>query len=172
MVDVIIVALILVQMGVVVGRRAGMGTYDTLVFPGIGIRRIVVDHIAHSALVGFRNSDVLLLLVFVPVGILTICPIGAIGINELTIEEVQFAGLEVIGSGNLDGTAVEFDHRGLQFDDTGIIRLDIGAFLVGVATAEGEPARAVLVDHHTGVEDPVTGQRTWGVAIDQRRLEG
>ena len=166
MVDVIIGSLIFVQVGMVVGRRAGMRTIDTLILPWVWVGRIVGNHIAHRTGFWFRYTDVLFLLVFVPVGIFTICPVRAIGIDKLTIHDVQLAGLEVIGSRQFDGAAVDSRHRRLQLGNTCIIGLKVSTFFIRIATTERNPTCAVLIDYHTWVEDPIARQCTWGISVD------
>ena len=61
------------------------------VLPRVGIHRIVGYHIAHRTGVGLTDFDVLFLLVCVPVGIGAFRPRRTIGIDELTVHDIQLA---------------------------------------------------------------------------------
>ena len=60
----------------------------------------------------------------------------------------------MIGSRNLGGLTVKGCHRWLQFGKAGVVGLNVGTLLVGITTTEGDPAYTVLINNHTGIENP------------------
>ena len=172
MIKEVVVALKLLQVRVVVAPSHAevslVGYVFSTILPGIRVERRIAHHIAHAA----RRGGRLAVALGVARPLVTVRPTGVIRIDEASVHDVQFAGLEQIGGWQVYGLAVECRHRGFQLGDARVARHQVRTGRLWVAAAKGNPSRTLLVDDHARVEHPVAGVHTSHAVTNHRLAVG